>query len=54
VEDKLTVIIFTNRRAAKQAAIANGVAAFCISGLKPKRGQQLTGSQRLIVLLLGR
>jgi len=40
VDDKLTVIILTNQRAANQTAIANGVAAFYIPGLKsdpPKR-----------------
>ena len=36
VDDKLTVIILTNQRAANQTAIANGVAAFYIPGLKPK------------------
>jgi CubicO group peptidase (beta-lactamase class C family) len=34
VDDKLTVIILTNQRAANQTAIANGVAAFYIPGLK--------------------
>lgn len=36
VDDKLTVIILTNQRAANQTAIANAVAAFFIPGLKPK------------------
>lgn len=35
VDDKVTVIILTNQRAANQTAIANGVAAFYIPGLKP-------------------
>ena len=34
VDDRLTVIILTNQRAANQTAIAHGVAAFYIPGLK--------------------
>lgn len=34
VDDKLTVIILTNQRAAQQVAIANRVAAFYVPGLK--------------------
>jgi hypothetical protein len=33
VDDKLTVIILTNQRAANQTAIANGVAACYVPGL---------------------
>ncbi len=36
VDDKLTVIILTNQRAANQTAIANGVAAFYIPELKSR------------------
>jgi len=36
VDDKLTVIVLTNQRAANQNAIANGVAAFYIPELKAK------------------
>jgi hypothetical protein len=35
VDDKLTVIVLTNQRAADQMAIARGVAVVYIPGLKP-------------------
>ncbi len=40
VDDKLTVIVLTNQRAADQMAIAKGVAAFYIPGLRQPAGTE--------------
>jgi D-alanyl-D-alanine carboxypeptidase len=37
IDDKLTVIVLTNQRAANQTAIAKGVAAYYIPNLRPPR-----------------
>ena len=36
VDDKLTVIVFTNQREAEQMVIARGVAGYYLPGIKPR------------------